>query len=39
MLFDGVVGKYLPKGLTKEQSIALLRLHGEESDRGHGGRP
>ena len=29
VLFDGVVGKFLPKGLTKEQAIALLRLHGK----------
>jgi len=28
ILFNGVVGKQLPAGLTKEQAIALLRAHG-----------
>jgi len=29
VLFDGIVGKQLPKGLTQAQVIALLRAHGE----------
>ena len=29
VLFDGVVGKQLPAGLTKEQAVALLRAHGQ----------
>jgi ATP-binding cassette, subfamily B, multidrug efflux pump len=29
VLFDGVVGKQLPKGLTQAQAIALLRAHGQ----------
>jgi ATP-binding cassette, subfamily B, multidrug efflux pump len=29
VLFDGLVGKQLPKGLTQAQVIALLRAHGE----------
>jgi ATP-binding cassette, subfamily B, multidrug efflux pump len=29
ILFDGVVGRQLPKGLTQAQVIALLRSHGE----------
>ena len=29
VLFDGIVAKMLPKGLTKEQAIALLRAHGK----------
>ena len=29
VLFDGVVGKQLPPGLTKAQAIALLRAHGQ----------
>src|ERR1035437_1154543 len=29
ILFDGVVGKQLPAGVTKEQAIALLRGHGQ----------
>ena len=29
ILFDGVVGKQLPAGVTKEQAVALLRAHGQ----------
>jgi len=29
VLFDGLVGKQLPKGLTQAQVTALLRAHGE----------
>ncbi len=29
VLFNGVVGKKLPAGVTKEQAIALLRAHGQ----------
>jgi len=29
VLFDGVVGKQLPAGVTKAQAIALLRAHGQ----------
>ncbi len=29
ILFDGIVGKQLPRGLTQAQVIALLRAHGE----------
>ncbi len=29
ILFDGIVGKQLPKGLSQAQVIALLRAHGE----------
>src|SRR5262245_4278589 len=29
IIFDGVVGKMLPAGLTKEQAIALLQAHGQ----------
>ena len=29
VLFDGVVGKQLPAGVTKEQAVALLRAHGQ----------
>ena len=29
VLFDGVVGKQLPAGVTKDQAIALLRAHGQ----------
>jgi len=29
VLFDGVVGKQLPAGITKEQAVALLRAHGQ----------
>ena len=29
IIFDGVVGKFLPPGLTKEQAIALLQAHGQ----------
>ena len=29
VLFDGVVGKQFPAGLTKEQAVALLRAHGQ----------
>jgi ATP-binding cassette subfamily B protein len=28
VLFDGIVGKRLPAGLTREQAIAALRAHG-----------
>ena len=29
VLFDGIVGKRLPAGLTQAQAIALLRAHGQ----------
>jgi len=29
ILFDGIVGKRLPAGMTQAQAIALLRAHGE----------
>ena len=29
VLFNGIVGKQLPTGVTKEQAIALLRAHGQ----------
>jgi ATP-binding cassette, subfamily B, multidrug efflux pump len=29
VLFDGVVGKQLPAGITKEQAVTLLRAHGQ----------
>ena len=29
VLFDGVVGRQLPAGITKEQAVALLRAHGQ----------
>ena len=29
VLFDGVVGKQFPAGVTKEQAVALLRAHGQ----------
>ncbi|MGO8891508.1 MAG: ABC transporter ATP-binding protein [Streptosporangiaceae bacterium] len=29
VLFDGVVGKQLPAGVTKEQAVTLLRAHGQ----------
>jgi ATP-binding cassette, subfamily B, multidrug efflux pump len=29
VIFDGVVGKMLPAGLTKAQAIALLQAHGQ----------
>src|SRR2546430_846512 len=29
VIFDGIVGKMLPAGLTKEQAIALLNAHGQ----------
>jgi ATP-binding cassette, subfamily B, multidrug efflux pump len=29
IIFDGVVGKMLPAGLTKAQAIALLQAHGQ----------
>ena len=29
VLFDGVIGKQLPAGVTKAQAIALLRAHGQ----------
>ncbi len=29
VLFDGVVGKALPSGVTKAQAVALLRSHGQ----------
>ena len=29
VLFDGVVGKQFPAGITKEQAVALLRAHGQ----------
>lgn len=29
VLFDGVVGKQFPAGVTKDQAIALLRAHGQ----------
>src|SRR5258706_16459873 len=29
ILFNGVVGKQPPAGVTKEQAIALLRAHGQ----------
>ena len=29
IIFDGIVGKNLPAGLTKEQVIALLKAHGQ----------
>jgi ATP-binding cassette, subfamily B, multidrug efflux pump len=29
VLFDGIVGKQLPAGMTQAQAIALLRAHGE----------
>jgi ATP-binding cassette subfamily B protein len=29
IVFDGIVGKNLPAGLTKAQVIALLKLHGQ----------
>jgi len=29
VLFNGIVGKQLPAGVTKEQAIALLRAHGQ----------
>jgi ATP-binding cassette, subfamily B, multidrug efflux pump len=29
VLFDGVVGKKLPAGMTQAQAVALLRAHGE----------
>ncbi len=29
VLFDGVVGKQLPAGVTKAQAVALLRAHGQ----------
>jgi ATP-binding cassette subfamily B protein len=29
ILFDGIVGKQLPAGMTQAQAIALLRAHGE----------
>jgi ATP-binding cassette, subfamily B, multidrug efflux pump len=28
VLFNGIVGKQLPAGVTKEQAVALLRAHG-----------
>lgn len=30
VIFDGIVGKSLPAGITKEQAIELLRTHGQE---------
>ena len=29
VLFDGVVGKQFPAGVTKDQAVALLRAHGQ----------
>jgi ATP-binding cassette subfamily B multidrug efflux pump len=29
VIFDGIMGKSLPAGMTKEQAIALLRAHGQ----------
>jgi ATP-binding cassette subfamily B multidrug efflux pump len=29
VLFDGIIGKQLPAGVTKAQAIALLRAHGQ----------
>ena len=29
VLFDGVVGKQFPAGITKDQAVALLRVHGQ----------
>jgi ATP-binding cassette, subfamily B, multidrug efflux pump len=29
ILFDGIVGRQLPAGMTQAQAIALLRVHGE----------
>jgi ATP-binding cassette subfamily B protein len=29
VIFDGVIGKDLPAGVTKDQAIALLRAHGQ----------
>src|SRR5207244_9902811 len=29
VIFDGVLGKSLPAGLTKAQAVALLRAHGQ----------
>jgi ATP-binding cassette subfamily B multidrug efflux pump len=29
VIFDGVIGKLLPAGLTKAQAVALLRAHGQ----------
>ncbi|HZK72794.1 MAG TPA: ABC transporter ATP-binding protein [Clostridia bacterium] len=29
VIFNGIVGKSLPAGMTKEQAIALLRAHGK----------
>ena len=29
VLFDGVVGKQFPAGITKDQAVALLRAHGQ----------
>jgi ATP-binding cassette, subfamily B, multidrug efflux pump len=29
VIFNGIVGKSLPAGMTKEQAIALLRAHGQ----------
>ncbi|MGH7732411.1 MAG: hypothetical protein ACREOE_01600 [Gemmatimonadales bacterium] len=29
VLFNGVVGKELPAGISKDQALALLRAHGE----------
>jgi ATP-binding cassette, subfamily B, multidrug efflux pump len=29
ILFDGVIGKQLPAGVTKAQAVALLRAHGQ----------
>jgi ATP-binding cassette, subfamily B, multidrug efflux pump len=29
VIFDGIIGKNLPAGLTKAQAIALLRAHGQ----------
>ena len=36
VLFDGVVGKRLTRGLTKQQAVALLRAHQRRPTREHG---
>jgi ATP-binding cassette subfamily B protein len=30
VIFDGIIGKNLPAGMTKAQAIALLRAHGQD---------
>jgi len=29
VIFEGVIGKTLPAGITKDQAVAVLRLHGQ----------